>query len=481
MKMKKRNARFKIVLMMAVFGVVALSTIAIVSVKIISKRNTAPTAAQADVRGTFNVNEHFTDVFNNEKINGNRWRVLTSDGVKIAETPANNLNIIVPGNSLNGKAKAGRLHFKQTIGDTDDFAINVSMYKPIITGNGVGTAGIIFSSSDTGDDESVNLKWIVSGSISKLQMTIKATDGTTINSKSVDVQAAKLTMRLSRNKETYSAQYRIGSDDDNNFILIDSKTNPNLGAAGRLSVFSSNVGQDQKFPKVVSRIDNVTIAWYDPTKPDSKRTSLVDKFSDEVIDADRWTISKPTGTSIIENKVNNLSMSLSAGANDGKAKVTRLTTKEAIPQQKDFQLLTQIIKPIIGGDGIGRVGVQYITNGSLNDERASVIWEIDRQGANKLIFVTTKANGDIEHRKAIDLNSNVNRVVVRMVRNDKGYTAMYKIGLNDPDSLWKSLGTAKLTNSTGGKIQLFCSNVGTNSKYPKLVGRFDYFNLNYLK
>ncbi len=480
-QMQTGNNKRKTLTVVLAAGFVLLSIAALVSVKLIANYNASPTSVQADSNFTPNVNQGFSDNFADGKINEAKWNDYKNvQGVIVTETTKDNLlNINIPEGSVSGKAKNGGLVFKSPIKADSDFRVVASIYKPIVKGNGPAITGITFTSSDTNQDEAVRVFWRVDGNVSELVMTVMAADGKIIESNKVPVEAAKVSLRLVRVDKTYTAHYSIGLDDDRKFIKIGQAENLSLGAAGKIRLFANNVGKDKKFPRITSRIDGVTIAWYDSSAPE--REFMGDRFNGASIDTSKWAVSTQSGTTATQSATDNLVLNITAGANGNKPKVVSLLTKTSIDQKKNFWATTSMFKPIVTGEGTGRSGFQFLTNGANNDEAGTIAWIVSGS-SSKLVFTVQAANGKVLAKEEVDLAAADNKVILRISRNQEGYIGLYKIGASDSDTAWKKFSSRVVISNTGeGRFRLFASNGGTVGKYPAVKARFDAFSVGYLE
>ncbi|MFH0749776.1 MAG: hypothetical protein V1917_02570 [Candidatus Gottesmanbacteria bacterium] len=198
----------------------------------------------------------FYDGFSNQVV-ANKWNISVSSGATVIETPSNNLNLNVPAGAVESKPGRAVITRKEPIVKSDkDFYVQTAMYKPTVTGDGKGAAGLSFRSFTTVDDEAAQIRWVVTGSTSKLVFLVYNPDGTLGERAFVNVDKNKLTLVLKRKGNKYTALYRIG-DTDTDWIRIGKEENAVFGANGTVSLFTSNVGEAGKYPRVNARFDGV--------------------------------------------------------------------------------------------------------------------------------------------------------------------------------------------------------------------------------
>ncbi len=428
-----------------------------------------------------NVNTSFWDNFKGGNLNGKRWKVYyNTPSVKVMEGNRDNLSISSVKGSHNSSAKAGGIQFNTTIPKDSDFRIITSIYKPSITqGNGEINGGISFNPSNTNEENDIKVFWrIDSNSTNQIVMSYKNKDGKVIELGKVNIEnnVTKVQLRLIRVKTTYLAKYKLSGDDDESYITIGQTSDIKSAKDGIVKIFGSNVGKGSNFPGYKIRVDTTSVGWYDKNYP--KRDILSDNFSGLNVNTKKWTISTTKGTAINIGIGRNLVESITAGSNDEKPKIASITTKDVITQGKSFVVDTQILKPIVSGEGIGKTGIEYITSDTTNLEKVSVIWSV---GANtsQLIYLVQDSEGNIKVNKGVELAKDTSKIIVRIKRDEDGYSATYKEKIDD-DEPSKSLNEKiLLQNLKDGQIRLFTTNVGYKDKFPSVKGRFDTFHLYY--
>lgn len=476
---QNKTSRKKTVMIALFLAITILSGLALVSVKLIANNTTSPTSVQADSNFQPNTNASFSDTFSDGKVNDDRWNDYKSfDKIQITETAADNLNILVPEGSSSGKARFGGVTLKEQI-PTGDFRATISLRKPSLKSSGAGIAGVSFSSSGTDDDESVRVYWRVDGTKSELVMTAKDSTGKLIESNKIPVEAAKVNLSLVRVDKKYVAQYSIGTDDDRNFIKIGEVEDPKVGAAGKIRIFANNLGADGKFPKLVSRVDRVSLAWFDASKADKEVFS--DTFTSGQINQEHWQVDTTDGTSVSQNQNDNLVMRISAGNQNNKVKAVSLVSKTVVDDNKNMNVMTQMFKPVVTGEGTGRSGIQFLTKAQDNEGSSSIFWEVTG-ASSKLIFIVQGKQGKTLAREEVELANDINKVALRIARNKDGYIAMYKTNLKNDEGDWKRFSNRVITKATDkGNFRIFTSNVGRDKKYPEVRGRFDVFRVSYVE
>ncbi len=474
-----KTGRKKTMMIVLVLAITILSGLALVSVQLIANNNTSPTSVQADSNFQPNINAGFTDNFSDGKVNDDRWNDYKNfDKIQITESAADNLNILIPEGSTSGKARLGGVTLKEQI-PAGDFRSTISLHKPKIQGSGTGIAGMSFSSTGTDDDESVRVYWRVDGTKSELIMTAKDSTGKLIESNAIQVEAAKVNLSLSRIDKKYVAHYSIGIDDDRNLVKIGEVEDPKVGAAGKVRIFANNLGTDNKFPKIVARIDRASLAWHDATKADKEVVS--DSFTNGEINQNNWQVDTTDGTSVSQNQSDNLVMRITAGSQNNKVKAVSLVSKTVVDDNKNMNVTTQMFKPVVTGEGTGRSGMQFLTKAQDNEGSSSIFWEVTGN-SSKLIFIVQGKKGKTLAREEVELASDVNKVALRISRNKDGYIAMYKDHLKNDEGGWKRFSNRVVTKATDkGNFRIFTSNVGRDKKYPEVRGRFDLFRVGYVE
>lgn len=202
----------------------------------------------------------FSDAFANGVLD-DRWRVIRSAGVQVYENAADNLVASLTSGSVGGKPRYASIVRKDpTVPLHKDFVFNAGMFKPVVVGSGQGRSSIGFVSAGNENDEAAHIHWVVSGNtISKIVFATRAADGTLVQRASIDIPVTvkRLTIRLVRTGDQYSAKYRIG-DNDADFVAIGNAENSSFGADGRVMLSVNNIGASNAFPRVVGRFDQVT-------------------------------------------------------------------------------------------------------------------------------------------------------------------------------------------------------------------------------
>lgn len=202
----------------------------------------------------------FSDAFSDGAM-GKYWKVYKTDGAQVYENKNDNLIMSLASGGINKKPRYARLvRTSPVIPENKDFALNTTLYKPVVVGEGSGLAALGFVSAGNVDDEASNLRWVVSGNtVSKLVFVVRAPDGSLAETASVnlDAKVKKLTLRLVRTGNKYAAFYRTG-DNDTDFIRVGADASSNFGAAGHVMLMVNNIGANDKFPRVVGRFDGVS-------------------------------------------------------------------------------------------------------------------------------------------------------------------------------------------------------------------------------
>lgn len=207
-------------------------------------------------QGEDSTRTEFGDVFA-DKVVSTKWRTWITTGATILETKNNNLNMTVPAGAVEGKMGSARLTRKEpVVTEGKDFYMMTKMSKPIVTGEGKGAAGLSFRSFTDVDKEAAQVRWVVTGTTSKVVFFAQNPDGTLAERASKDVTASSLNLRLTRKGDKYSAAYRIG-DNDNDWVSVGKEEKVEFGAKGSIGLFVTNIGEATKYPKVTARFDSV--------------------------------------------------------------------------------------------------------------------------------------------------------------------------------------------------------------------------------
>jgi len=207
-------------------------------------------------QGEDSTRKEFGDAFANQII-ATQWRTWITTGATIRETKNDKLNITIPAGAVEGKMGSARLTRKEpVVQEGKDFYMTTKMNKPIVTGEGKGAAGLSFRSFTDVDKEAAQVRWVVTGTTSKIIFFAQNPDGTLAERASKDVTASVLSLRLTRKGDKYSAAYRIG-DNDNDWVSVGREEQVAFGAKGSISLFATNIGEATKYPKVAARFDSV--------------------------------------------------------------------------------------------------------------------------------------------------------------------------------------------------------------------------------
>lgn len=202
----------------------------------------------------------FSDAFADGAL-GKNWKVTMSQGAQVYENKNDNLIMSLTSGGINGKPRSARIvRSVPVVPEHKNFAVNTTLYKPTVVGAGQGLSGLGFVSTGNIDDEAALVRWVVSGNtMSKLTFVVRAPDGTTAETASVplDVSVKRITLRLARTGDKYTAFYRTG-DSDTDFIPIGNETSSNFGAAGNVMLMVNNIGTNGAYPRVVGRFDGVS-------------------------------------------------------------------------------------------------------------------------------------------------------------------------------------------------------------------------------
>ena len=424
-------------------------------------------ASQANVK----ITQSFGDAFKDGSINTEKWAVSKSDGVLVTETTADNLRMDIPAGAANGKARAGTLTFKELLKDNGDFRAMAVVYRPIVTGDGMGITGIRFSSKGEDDDEAAVVRWQVNGASSKAVFFVNGADGTRMETEQANITGNIAILRLERINKKYRAFYKLGKDfsGDTDWIALGSEANATLGNEGKISIFTHNGGVKDKFPKVVGRFDEFHLGWEgDP----ATSISFSDAFANGTL-GKNWKVYKTDGAQVYENINDNLIMSLTSGALNGKPRHARIVrTSPVVREDKNFVMNSALFKPTVVGEGNGFAGLGFVSTGNVDDEAANVRWVVSGTTVSKLVFVVRAPDGTLAEQANVSLDAKVKKITLRLVRNGNRYAAFYRTGDSDTDFV--KIGADASSNfGAAGHVMLMVNNVGAGGKFPRVVGRFD--------
>ncbi len=205
----------------------------------------------------------FSDAFANGNV-GTVWKPILSTGATVVENAKDNLQIVIPTGAVNGKpGRASLVRMNPTIAEDKNFAFNAAIFKPVV-GTGIGAAGITFQSTGNQDAEAASIQWVVNGSQSHLLFSVHSPDPknhtllerATVDLNTFPAKPTRLTLRLARSGNKYTAWYRTG-DADTDWVNIGQEENNVLGGDGKLAIFASNVGASSPklYPRVIARFD----------------------------------------------------------------------------------------------------------------------------------------------------------------------------------------------------------------------------------
>jgi len=416
------------------------------------------------------VTESFMDPFKDGVVDADKWAVSKTEGASVVETTADNLRFNVAEGNAGGKVKAGTLTYKELFKNNGDFIARGVVYKPIVTGEGMGITALRFSSKGEDDDEAAVVRWQVTKDSSKITFLVNGADGKRMQTQQVEVKSNIAVLRLDRINKRYRAYYKVGRDltADTNWIALGNEVDASLGNEGRISIATHNGGVDGKYPKVVGRLDQFHIAWEgDP----STKKSFSDAFANGNIGA-AWKVSRTDGAQVYENKNDNLIMSMPSGVVNNKARHAILTrTQPVVPQGKDFALQATMYKPVVVGEGTGYAGLRFVSAGSVDDEAAVVRW-VAGKDVSRMVFVIRAPDGTLAEQASVNVPVGLKAATLRLTRVGDSYRGWYRTG--DADTDWVAIGTEKSTNfGANGTVSLIVSNAGAPNKNPRVIGRFD--------
>ncbi len=413
----------------------------------------------------------FNETFGNGLIDAGKWKVTKSDDVTVTETTGDNLRIVVPAGAVAGKSRNGKLMYKETVSQGKNFSYSARLYKPIVTGAGMGRTSVRFVDNNKTDAEGASISWEVSGGTS--QLVYRVNIGGSITESSVAVVGNSAQVVLKRAGNEYSASYRMNSfDDDTAFETLGEAVTSTAVNGGRLTLGVENTGVGG-FPRVVGRVDNVILT--------SNLTSS-NVFSDNFasIDSGKWSANAKGGSAqSIAN--GNLVMNVPAGTTPAARNKFLNVSSASITADKRAVAIVEMFKPKATGAGTAISGIGFSSTGTVDDEGASIRWEVNG-ASSKLVFVVKNAQGKVEEKASVDISGNRNRLTAKLVHADGGYIAMYRLGAGlDDDSGFVKLGAERDPKlGAAGQYSLFATHASTSGvKAPAVVTKFDSFRISY--
>jgi hypothetical protein len=217
-----------------------------------------------------------------------KWGISNNQGVSAPATEVNdNLKLSVLATLLktnSAKSNPGNVHMaaKTEVGADKSAYADAELFKPQLgIGDGAGVSGVYFASSakNSVDAESATVRWQVTKStlstgkpavISELYFKVLDTQGKLVGTEhkiTLSNKVTRLTLRLSRNSDSYTAHYRVGPglDDDSGWASLGSETG-NLGAKGHFGVFATQRGSvlsngNETAPAVNASFDSFILSY----------------------------------------------------------------------------------------------------------------------------------------------------------------------------------------------------------------------------
>lgn len=423
---------------------------------------------------------HFSDAFKTDVVNEDKWVINKTGDASVVQTTTNNLRMTIPAGSQNNNPKSAALAFKELFDQKGDFRLITVLYRPIVTGDGMGISGIRFTSKGTENDEGASLQWRVNGTHSNVSFVVRGADGKKLESQQDELNSNIAILRIDRVNKRYRAFYKVGTDlsGDVGWKQLGTEWDATLGSEGRVSLFTSNTSSDGKFPKVVGRFDQANISWEDVSVTPSK-ISFSDAFANGNV-GKLWKVGGSDGVQIYENPRDNLIMPVLAGANSSKPRYSVLTrTEPEVSQGKDFTMQSSLFKPtvVLQDVGMGYAGLRFVSTNLTDDEGASIRWFVGKQMINNTAKSVSKLTFSVKgvEAQSVDLPATKNKLTIRLSRQGTAYKAWYRTGDSDTD--WIMIGHEQTGNfDATGKIGLIVSNAGVGGKFPRVVGRFDQVN-----
>lgn len=217
-------------------------------------------------------NQVVSDGFSqNGEVDGSKWSINKRGKVDVKNTNGNLVMRLDAANrsSENPELQPSVLRMVSNadiMKDKRGMAV-VEMIKPNVVGGGTGIMGLSFNSESDKNDESVSIRWVVSGENSKLVFVAKDGKGKLEERESVNLGSNRnrVTVKLVHGDGKYTAMYRVGPglDDDSGFKAIGTVNNPRMGARGAFSIFTTHVVVgNQKAPEVTGKFDSFRVSYY---------------------------------------------------------------------------------------------------------------------------------------------------------------------------------------------------------------------------
>jgi hypothetical protein len=419
------------------------------------------------------ITQTFVDAFKATTIDTEAWIIRKTGDATIAQTAANNLRMNVPAGAESGRVKSANLTFKETFDDRGDFRVNAIVYRPIVTGEGAGVAGVRFVSAGSENDEGAVIQWVVNGTQSRVSFVVRGENGARLESQAEELKSNVAVFRLERINKKYRAYYKMGNDmtGDTAWKQLGEEQRGNLGNEGRVVLFTHNAGSGGKFPQVVGRFDGANIGWEGES---SDRIGFADAFANGVL-AKEWTTAATAGSTAQERASDNLVLTVPAGAVNGKMGRMVVVRKQPIVRSgKDFAVQAKVYKPTLTGEGTGATGVSFVSNGSTDDEAAQIRWIVS-SGGSRIVFLVRNTDGTLAERAGASIDANVKSLTLRLTRTGDRYVGAYRTGDNDANFVRVGI-EEQAAFGADGKVALFVTNAGVSDKYPRVVARFDQVN-----
>jgi len=420
----------------------------------------------------------FVDNFNDTTIDTTLWTVKKSSGVTISETTSDNLKINVPKgkNPASKSSRAGSLLFKKrSVMKNEDYTFIASIYRPIIKTVGTGASGIRFSPTGTG--ELVEYVWETTNTGKDylvLDVTVAGKKTNLAKKLISNVQSVELMLR--REDNTYEARYRFKQDDDTMREKLVESENTSYGSAGKMEIFTSNLGQSNQYPELVGRFDKASFS----TPRMEGGSKVINTVFLKPLDSEDWNIHIKNPKSTVKTIAGNLVMNVAAGSVNNEPSSVFITAKQIVGTGPT-RAIVDLIKPEVNGVGNGIVGIVYQAKGAADKEDVSIRWVVSKSNKlSQLVFRVTKSNGQVLATETVDIPPNITRLSSGLNIGEGYATANYQLGLRDGDREWKQL--AQVENigiKSQGYYSIQASNTGNQNKYPALTAKVDLFSVRY--
>lgn len=203
----------------------------------------------------------FRDSFGSDVLN-TKWTQGKSAGSSIVMNPDKTVNLIVAPGAVNGTAASSRIvRTDPTVGIVKNFSFTAWIKKPLVIGDGIGAAGVNFSSNSVANKEAAQVRWNVGkdakgNPVSRVIFLVYTRTGALVEQDGVNVNSNMIGVQLRRNGSKYSGWYTLNPNDpDYAWKQLGSEQQAAFGEDGKFGVFAGNVGNSGKYPFVSAEVD----------------------------------------------------------------------------------------------------------------------------------------------------------------------------------------------------------------------------------